>query len=92
MKYQILLHPAVIKKDFPKIDGSIKPLILKAIETKLRKDPLVYGTPLRKSLKGGRKLRVGDYRILFEIENLVVKIYRIDHRSVIYEKRPIKRI
>ncbi len=91
MSYKILLHPDVITQDLKKMDGSVKPLIAKAIENKLSIDPLSYGVPLRKSLKGGRKLRVGNYRILFEIEDEIIKIYRIDHRSVIYEKIPVKR-
>ncbi len=30
------------------------------------------------------RLRVGDYRVLFEIENDIIAIYRIGHRKNIY--------
>jgi len=33
------------------------------------------------------RLRVGDYRILFEVENDKVIVYRILQRGVVYKKR-----
>jgi mRNA interferase RelE/StbE len=33
------------------------------------------------------RLRVGDYRALFEVENSTVVVYRILHRRYAYEKR-----
>jgi mRNA interferase RelE/StbE len=37
-------------------------------------------------LKGHRKLRVGDYRVIFRIEGTVVLVLAILHRSVIYQR------
>lgn len=31
------------------------------------------------------RLRVGDYRILFEIEDLVIMVYRVKHRRNAYQ-------
>lgn len=41
-----------------------------------------------KRLKGmdTYRLRVGDYRILFEIENEIIKILKIGHRKNIYKR------
>lgn len=89
--YSILLYPQVINKDFKKLNKSILKALLEIIQKKLETNPLHYGIPLRKDLKNGRKLRIGDYRVLFEIEEKIIKIYRIDHRSVIYNKKPVKR-
>jgi len=44
-------------------------------------EPELYGKPLRRSLKGYRKLRVGDYRVIFRIEKHFIKIFVIQHRS-----------
>ena len=85
MKYIIKYHEDVIS-DIKKIGGPEKKYIKKAIEEKLVSRPEVFGKPLRKSLKNYRKLRVGDYRVVFRIENEKVIIFAILHRSVVYEK------
>lgn len=85
MSYEILYVDKVVKIDIPKISGLYKNRIKQAIETKLITSPDLYGKPLRKSLKGYFKLRVGDYRIIFRIENKKVKIFVIAHRRVVYE-------
>jgi len=43
-------------------------IIKNATERRLMVDPIKYGDPLRKTLKGYRKLRLGDYRIVYKIE------------------------
>jgi len=50
-------------------------------------DPIGFGKPLRYSLKGHRRLRVSDYRILYRIEpeTKTVLIVAIKHRKDIYE-------
>ena len=85
-KYTILYHPLVVKRDIPKINGAWKKRIKKAIEEKLAAKPDLYGPPLRQSLKGYRKLRIGDYRVIYKIEEETVKIVIIGHRSNIYTK------
>jgi mRNA interferase RelE/StbE len=82
--YEILYSDEVIKEDLPKIGEPWKSKIKKAIELKLMVRPEVYGKPLRRSLKNYRKLRVGDYRVIFRIEEQKVKIFVIQHRSVVY--------
>jgi len=48
--------------------------------------PQQYGKPLRKTLKGYWKLRVGDYRIVFKIMGNAIYILGIIHRKKVYEK------
>ncbi|MBP7233389.1 MAG: type II toxin-antitoxin system RelE/ParE family toxin, partial [Syntrophaceae bacterium] len=43
-----------------------------------------YGEPLRKTLKGYWKLRVGDYRVVFKIIDSEVWILGIRHRKSVY--------
>ena len=59
--------------------------IRKAIETRLMTAPEDYSEPLRKTLKGYRKLRVGDYRVVFKIEGNEITILGICHRRDIYK-------
>jgi len=47
------------------------------IDSKALKDLTNFEPPYR--------LRVGDYRILFDIEDDVITVYRVKHRSKSYE-------
>ena len=85
MSYEILYADKVVENDIPKILGLYRTRIKQAIETRLVTAPDLYGKPLRKSLKGYLKLRVGDFRIIFRIEKEKVKIFAIAHRKIVYE-------
>jgi mRNA interferase RelE/StbE len=82
--YTILYAETVVREDIPRLSQVMRTRIRKAIETKLTTHPELYGKPLRRSLAGYRKLRVGDYRIVFRVENDCVKVLIIQHRSVVY--------
>lgn len=86
MAYQILYHPDVKKKDLAKIACNIKETIRKAIEERLVQEPFLFGKPLRHSLKGHRRLQVGDYRIVYRIESENIIILTIGHRKEVYTK------
>jgi len=85
--WRILYADTVVRDDIPAL-GSAKARIKTAIETKLMRDPLTFGKPLRYSLSGQRSLRVGDWRILYQIDHPghTVRITAIGHRSRIYEE------
>ena len=85
MIFDILYHEVVVKDDILKLSSFWKAKIKTAIENKLTEHPELFGKPLRKSLKGYRKLRVGDYRVIFRIEKMAIKILAIQHRSVVYK-------
>ncbi|OGZ96097.1 MAG: addiction module antitoxin RelB [Candidatus Sungbacteria bacterium RIFCSPLOWO2_02_FULL_51_17] len=89
--FEIIYHYRVVEEDIPKLSSAWKKRIRHAIEEKLTTRPEAYGKPLRRSLKGYRKLRVGDYRVIFRIEGNTVKIFVIQHRSVVYENAERRR-
>lgn len=76
-----------VKQDFTSISKTNKEQIRKAIEKKLATNPIEFGKPLQYSLKALRRLRVGDYRIIFKIEEEVgtVLIVKVGHRREVYE-------
>ena len=84
--FNIIYHNLVIKDDLPRLSVNNKQRIKKSIEEKLTTSPEIFGKPLRRSLKGHRRLRVGDYRVVYRIEEKTVKIFYIGHRSVVYER------
>lgn len=82
--YDIVYHEDVVMQDIPPFSTSWKMEIRCAIETKLVNSPEVFGVPLRNILKGYRKLRGGDHRVIFRIESRAIRIFVIGHRSNIY--------
>ncbi|HEY4500796.1 MAG TPA: type II toxin-antitoxin system RelE/ParE family toxin [Candidatus Paceibacterota bacterium] len=85
VEFEIVYQLAVTHEDIPRIAEMWRDKIESAIEEKLTTHPDVYGRPLRRSFRGYRKLRVGDYRVVFRIEVARVKIFAIAHRSVVYK-------
>lgn len=86
MPFELKYHPDVRAVDIPLIDLRTRKRIKKAIETRLITEPHQYGEPLRKTLKGYWKLRVGDCRVVFKIEEREVWILGIIHRKNVYER------
>lgn len=84
IEYQILYQEQVVKDHIPALSTKVKLLIKKAIEERLVRDPVSFGKPLRFSLKGHRRLRVSDYRIVYRIEEKTVVIIAIKHRKNVY--------
>ncbi|TAN45348.1 MAG: type II toxin-antitoxin system RelE/ParE family toxin [Nitrospirae bacterium] len=84
MEYTLLYHHDVKNKDLPKLNDTLKKRIRKAIETRLTVAPHEYGIPLRKTLKGYWKLRVGDYRVVFKVKGVEVVVLGIRHRKDVY--------
>lgn len=85
MKYSLLLHPLVTSHDIPRLDTVWQHIVRDAVREKLVTNPKLYGKPLQHSLKGCRALRVGDYRVVYQIDASVVKIVAIIHRSQNYK-------
>lgn len=87
MTYKIFYDLGSKNKDFERIPPAIREIIRKAIEKKLTIDPVNFGKPLRYSLKGYRRLRVGDYRVIYRVDEdkVIVIVVDIDHRKDIYE-------
>jgi mRNA-degrading endonuclease RelE of RelBE toxin-antitoxin system len=85
IKYKIEYLEKVIKKHIPDLPLSARNIIKQAIEERLTTNPIGFGKPLQYSLKGHRRLRVGDYRVVFRIEKNIVVVVAIAHRKDIYE-------
>ena len=73
----------VKQDDISALPTKVSGMIKTAIEERLMVDPIGFGKPLRYSLKGHRRLRVSDYRV----------VYRIDtthHRVIVVAIKPRK--
>ncbi len=85
--YKVEYLESVIKDDIPKLPKVEKRRIQKAIEERLIQNPIRFGKPLRYSLKGCRRMRIGHYRVIFKIETKVILIVKIGHRKEIYKTK-----
>jgi mRNA interferase RelE/StbE len=83
--FELRYHPDVKSNDIPLLDAKMRIRIKNAIETRLSTAPHQYGEPLRKTLHGYWKLRVGDYRVVFKIADNEVRILGIIHRKKVYD-------
>lgn len=86
MSFNLRYHQDVKEVDIPFLNPTIRKRIKKAIEVRLATEPHKYGEPLRKTLKGYWKLRVGDYRVVYKIFQNEVWVLGIIHRKKVYEK------
>ena len=86
MSYRIEYLESVVRDDIPKLSTTARRRVRNAIERKLGANPIEFGKPLRYSMKGARRLRVGDYRVVYKIEPRdTVLIVKIGHRREVYE-------
>lgn len=85
--YQIEYLDTVTSNDIPNLPKRMKTRIKLAIEESLVVDPVGFGKPLRYSLKGHRRLRASDYRVVYRIEDErdVVLVVTIKHRKKVYD-------
>ena len=74
MNWTVRYHRDV-EDDLNSITASAARRILRAIDDKLTKDPLQFGSPLSGNLSTFRKLRIGDYRLVYQVINTEVTVY-----------------
>lgn len=86
MSYRLLYLESVARKDIPSLPKAARERIRKEIERKLSDNPIEFGKPLQYSLKGCRRLRVGDYRVIYQIDGTEVTIVKIGHRKEVYNE------
>ena len=85
MSFAVIFHPAV-KDDAADIAKAIRERIRSAIDTRLTTEPSLYGKPLRGTLAGYWKLRIGDWRVVYAIRGSEVIVFAIKHRSRVYDE------
>jgi len=85
LSYSLVFHPAV-REDVAALTKAVRERVRRAIETRLTVDPARWGRPLRGTLAGTWKLRVGDWRVVYAIRGDEVVVLAIKHRSMVYDE------
>lgn len=83
MNYSLRIK-ASASKELSRVERADRERITDAID-RLREHPLV-GEPLKGGMRGLRRIRVGDYRVLYEVQHdvLVILVVRVAHRRDAY--------
>lgn len=84
MNYRIILTASAVK-DRKRIDGIVRVRIDRALQ-ELQSEPRPKGVKKLTAKQNDWRIRVGDYRILYEIddEQSLVTVWRIAHRRDVY--------
>ncbi|MCX5532639.1 type II toxin-antitoxin system RelE/ParE family toxin [Streptomyces sp. NBC_00006] len=84
-EYRTVFHPEA-QAELRKIPRAMALRILAKL-TELESDPLGFNTTALVSQPDRRRLRVGDYRVIYTIDNgeLVVWVVHIGRRSTVHE-------
>jgi mRNA interferase RelE/StbE len=87
MTYRVEVAPAALRQ-IRKLDSAAKRRVQAAIEL-LARQPRPYGATRLVGGEGEWRVRTGDYRIIYEIQDnvLLVLVVAVGHRRDIYERR-----
>ena len=87
MTYRVEYLRSVVDDDIPALPKSAETPNPPRDRNQAHHPPFELGKPLRYSLRGARRLRVGDYRVIYRIEPPdVVLVVKIGHRREVYEE------
>ena len=79
-----LLYTKTAYQDIQKLDQVAKKRIKKKLEEYVKK-PLYYVKNLTDSAIGSYRWRIGNYRVVFDIDKDKIIILRVGHRREIYK-------
>ncbi len=86
MAYSAIWHEETLK-DLKKLNRTTAKKIVAKVKNYLIKDPIKLGAPLRGTLKGLYRYRIGEYRAIYVIDQAEKKIIilNVNHRRKIYK-------
>lgn len=73
--YTVVLDARIFEEDFRSIDRPQQQRLIRTIRKKLTTHPDEYGKPLTANLKGFWKLKVGEFRVVYQIIEARVEVY-----------------
>ena len=85
MTYSLRIKASAVR-ELERIDKSVRLRLIAAIDRLV--DNPHRGQQLKGELTGLRRIRVGDYRIIYEIDSgeLIILVIRVGHRRQIYRR------
>ncbi len=78
-----LVYTRRAERDIDKLEAVTQKRIKKKLE-KFQLDPFQYAERLSSSDLGSYRFRIGDYRVIFDVDGTALIILRVGHRREIY--------
>jgi len=85
VRYNLVYTKRAVR-DIKKFDNTIKKRVGKFL-LKNQDKPLDFAEALKSSDLGTCRFRIGDYRVIFDIEGNDIVVLRVGHRREIYKKK-----
>ena len=85
MKYK-LVYTLRAERDIAGLDSKTKERIGKTL-LRYKEEPLRYAEKLSGSILGTYRFRIGDYRVVFDLERDEIVVLRVGHRREIYRRK-----
>lgn len=84
MNYK-LIYTKSARNDIQKLDEVTKKRLGKKLLI-YAQEPLTYAKKLTNSSLGTYRFRIGDYRIIFDLDRVNIVVLRVRHRREVYGK------
>ncbi len=85
MKYT-LIYTQRAERDIARLDSRTKERIGKTL-LRYKEEPLKYAEKLSDPVLGAYRFRIGDYRVIFDLEGNQIVVLRVGHRREIYRRK-----
>ena len=85
MKYRLVYTQKAVR-DIDRLDSGVKKRIGTTL-LRFKDNPLQYAESLTNSELGDYRFRIGDYRVIFDIEGNDIVVLRVGHRKEIYKRK-----
>ncbi len=86
MKYRLKIESRA-QKDLQILDNITKKRIAKKLKYFIeQEDPVLFAKKLVNSKDGDYRWRIGNYRLVFDVDKNSIKLLRIQHRKDVYRK------
>ncbi len=84
MSYNLVYTERAVK-DIQRIEPNTRRRIGRTL-LRYKEEPLIYSRKMINSDHGSYRFRIGDYRVIFDLENDDIVVLRIGHRREIYRR------
>jgi mRNA interferase RelE/StbE len=84
VKFNLVYSQRAVR-DVRKLEPAVKLRIDKTL-LRFREDPLKYAEKITDAKLGSYRFRIGDHRVIFDLEGQDIVILRIGHRREIYRR------
>ena len=85
MSYRLVYTQKAVR-DIDRLDAGVKKRIGTTL-LRFKDNPLQYSEQLTDPELGGYRFRIGDYRVIFDIEGNDIVVLRAGHRKEIYKRK-----